>query len=486
MFTNIGLKLKVFSFILTVFSLLTVLDFYLFDNVLQRIQLQQGPQNTYNYLVATTTNERFKLIADAFKNARTVELKQEATKKKPYLLDTKKIPKTVRYSIADKTGNVISSNTEFLNNLKGIPAVDRALTSGIASDGIVVLKGKMYLLGVVPFTLQSKGRKRQSNSHFFIMVESKPILDVIRSFSFTFPIRAYINGKLVYEKNKKMWNKIFPPERQPLYKDAEKQLLQKDDKISISRWTQLVSWTLPKDFRSTGKMTIIALLSYTPGFAAWKNTLYLVIAYGLIAMFVSLLFVFVVTHEIDRVFRKLASSLSELKVGEKIVSKNYGHGAEIVVSALNTLISKYNSASMTNLDDDGIHEDFMLSKEPLADESEALADIGAESAQSPAISNFDPDDNLDDDEKTMIASAPPDSLPPLQQKQLSPFDKLWEEYRSIKIANGHVVGETDKQAFIEKLKKQRVSIIAKYDCRDVRFFIEERNGKPVIKAKKIQ
>lgn len=479
MFSNIGLKLKVFFFILTVFSLLSVMDFYLFDNVLNNIQLQQGPENTYKYLQTTIVNEQFSLISQAFKNSRTIKLTREATKKGPFILDTQEI-KDASYLIVEKNGTVIASNVTAMENMKGIPAVDRALTQGIASDGIISIKGKMNLLGVVPFTLQGKRKK-----HFFVLIQMKPVMDILKSFPFTFPVRAYFNNKIVYETKKSDWKAIFPLEREILYKSKEKELLASNKIEKISRWTMLASHSIPADFRGTSKITVVGLLSYTPGFAAWKHLLTTMIIYGLIAAFISLLFVFIVTHEIDKVFRKLSTSLSALKVGEKIVSRNHVHGAEVVVSALNTLISKYLATTALNASQqDGMHENF--EKQPTPPAGNGIADLEENFSVTPEDSSdtdFSLEDSLDDtmnDEKTMLAGMP---MPSEQPK--SPFDILWDEYRSIKVANGHRVSEADKLTFINKLKTQKVSIIAKYNCSDVHFSIEEKQGKPVIKAKKV-
>lgn len=459
------------------------MDFYLFDNVLKNIQLQQGPENTYKYMESTIVNEQFSLISQAFKDSRTIKLKREATKKTPFILDTQEI-KDANYLIIDKNGAVVASNITALDNMKGIPAVDRALIQGVASDGIISIKGKMNLIGVIPFTL--KGKRK---THFFALIQMKPVMDVLKSFPFTFPIRAYFNNKQVYQTQESEWKAIFPLEREILYKSKEKGLLASNKVEKITRWTMLASHTIPADFRGASKITIVGLLSYTPGFAAWKHLLSTMIIYGLIAAFISLLFVFIVTHEIDKVFRKLSGSLSKLKVGEKIVSRNHGHGAQIVVSALNILISKYIATTTLNASQqEGMHENFEKQPTPPQNNTagNGLADLEdnfSSTSEETIDTDFSLEDSLDeniDDEKTMLAGMP---LPSEQPK--SPFDVLWDEYRSIKVANGHRVSESDKLTFINKLKTQKISIIAKYNCSDVHFSIEEKQGKPVIKAKKV-
>ncbi|MCK5808326.1 hypothetical protein KAH37_04990 [bacterium] len=496
MFNNIGLKLKVFFFILIVFALLSILDFRLFDSVLSKIQLQQGPENTYHYMETAIVNEQFKLIAQAFRDSRKVVLKKEATRKASFILDTHDVSPDAQYLIVEKNGAVIASNMTALNNMKGVPAVDRALTEGVASDGIISLKGKLYLMGAVPFVLKGK-----RSEHFFVMIEMKPVMKILKSFPFTFPIKAYFNNKMVYQTENDTWNDIFPSQRADLFNTAEQKLLASNTQVDVSRWTMLSSYSLPADFRGTSKLTVIALLSFTPGYAMWKDALYLTLAYGLIAALISLIFVFIVTHEIDRVFRRLSASLSELKVGEKIVARNYSHGAQMVVSALNTLITKYLTSGASSVSQSGdMHESFdKASSTSAVPSGDGLSDLNedfstatqADDKVSAPISSNDTDFSLDDDmgdtednEKTMLASDI-SMPPPFAQAPKSPFDLLWDEYRSIKVANGHRASEADKITFINKLKTQKVSIIAKYNCSDVSFSIEEKAGKAVIKAKKI-
>jgi len=65
------------------------------------------------------------------------------------------------------------------------------------------------------------------------------------------------------------------------------------------------------------------------------------------------------------------------------------------------------------------------------------------------------------------------------------MEELWQEYCRIKAKNGESVTENEKRSFVGKIKTNRASIIAKYKCSDVQFNIEEKDGKPVIKAKPV-
>ena len=86
----------------------------------------------------------------------------------------------------------------------------------------------------------------------------------------------------------------------------------------------------------------------------------------------------------------------------------------------------------------------------------------------------------DDNEKTQIAATISAS-----SATSNPFDALWEDYCRIKRKNGESVSDREKTAFIGKVRTNKATIMAKYKCADVHFSIEEKDGKPVVKAKPV-
>ena len=90
-------------------------------------------------------------------------------------------------------------------------------------------------------------------------------------------------------------------------------------------------------------------------------------------------------------------------------------------------------------------------------------------------------DDDEDNEKTQIVS----SYGPAVQNQGNPFDALWEDFCRIKRKHGENVSDKEKMSFIGKVRTNKASIMAKYKCSDVQFSVEEKDGKPVIKAKPV-
>jgi hypothetical protein len=240
----------------------------------------------------------------------------------------------------------------------------------------------------------------------------------------------------------------------------------------------------------------------------YKRVVFYTILYTLITIVIAFFFTFIVTHEIDKVFRNLAADISRMKVGEKLVMKKYSHGADIAVSALNTLIAKYlrdgerdgvgfgqesiapapipdvNSKNVKREYEDDIPDPFGV--EDI--EKTPQKPIPALPPEVKAKTTAPPPPVDEDDEKTQIASIP-SGLPDLpempEEEEEDPFEKLWNDYCEIKEKHGKKVSENEKRSFIGKLRTNRASIIAKYNCSDVSFSIEDKGGKPVIKAKPV-
>jgi hypothetical protein len=93
------------------------------------------------------------------------------------------------------------------------------------------------------------------------------------------------------------------------------------------------------------------------------------------------------------------------------------------------------------------------------------------------VNSLDDDDN----EKTQIAV----SSIAAETNAESVYEALWNDFCSIKKKYGGAISPAEKTQFINRVKTNRVSIIAKYNCSDVQFSIEEKDRKPVVKAKPV-
>jgi len=269
---------------------------------------------------------------------------------------------------------------------------------------------------------------------------------------------------------------------------------------------------MPYDMLGGEKVVFITLVSTMPGWEDYTKVVLYSLLYTLAGIMITLFFTFIVTHTIDKVFRNLAADISVMKVGEKLVMKKYSHGADIAVSALNTLVSKYlrhfenADASSGPIGNAGLRrEDAVLNKKsdfesqipdpfgvddientprkPVQALSENRSTVKS-TAKAPPPSHFDSDDN----EKTQIMEVGSkeglitNSIAP-EPEPLDPMEQLWLDYCKVKERNGETVTENEKRSFIGKVRTNRASIMAKYKCSDVQFSIEEKEGKPVIKAK---
>ena len=129
-----------------------------------------------------------------------------------------------------------------------------------------------------------------------------------------------------------------------------------------------------------------------------------------------------------------------------------------------------------------IHDTRMPEEEAPKFQQESVREVKQETLKhevtpEPAL----PDDDDEDNEKTQIAP----TLGPVVQNQANPFDALWEDFCRIKRKHGETVSDKEKTAFIGKVRTNKASIMAKYKCSDVQFSVEDKDGKPVIKAKPI-
>ena len=80
MFSNLGLKLKVFFLMAVVISALSMANFILFRSFIAKIDIQQGPKNSVMLVQEKIKNTTYSLIANSFNVAK--QLKFEKASKK--------------------------------------------------------------------------------------------------------------------------------------------------------------------------------------------------------------------------------------------------------------------------------------------------------------------------------------------------------------------------------------------------------------------
>ncbi len=514
MLRNLGLKLKVFFFMAIILAALSFMDFMLFKNFLNRIDLQQGPQNSAKLVEEVVKNTMYSLISNSFYIAHDLSFTR-ASRNAPINVSDIKSPES--YAIINDKGEFVSGDLTIMDNFSGIPAVERALKSGIASDGAVELDDMYYVLGVVPVFKDVPGEGRK----LFAVVSARRLTRAFDADMFTAPVRVFLGEKFVSETKTDKWRKMEQSCGSDTVEETIARLIKQPGSKTLNRWTHLHSFSLPFEMFEN-KVTIVSMTSYLPHWEEYRKVVLFSILYTLGAIIILLFFTFIVTHEIVRVFRKLAADVSKLRVGEKLVLKKYSHGADITVAALNTLISKYqieeerdgiSSGIESPPINGGVNMPHISAKRITREISTDIPDpfgtgdveddtpkkpikaLEPEVPEKKEVSSHapPPSQHDEDDEKTQIAAnnvAPEISVSD-QKSQPEPtsqdiFDQLWEDYCKIKEAHGEKVTEKEKKAFIGKIRTNRASIMAKYRCSDVSFNIEEKDGKPVIKAKPLK
>ncbi|MFO7735447.1 MAG: MXAN_5187 C-terminal domain-containing protein [bacterium] len=477
-----GLKIKVFLFIILLFTLLSFFLFWEFNNFIQKIQIEKSTENTFLLLEKELQNKTFELISSAHEIKKTVDFRTSRSRGVEF--DTSNVDVEHPYAILDKTGEVAAGSFSELSSCQGIPSVERALHKGVVSDGYIDLGGSIFITASVPFR-KTVSRNREE---VFVIFVLKEISSFIESIEYPFPVKFVYKNEILYEKNAEIWDNLTHAFSE---KDIPKLIAEstkKDSSQELNQWTFLKSYVFPGTIGNSGnKIAFVSLVRLMPGTEDYNSMLLYMGIFIFVAVVVSLLFTFIVTHEIEKVFINLASDLSSLRVGKKLVLKKYPHGAGVVVSAINHLISKYQKHSETS---PGIDMDEIRSRNEsmvnLPDKEEQPADL-SHSEEEEAFST-------EDDEKTMVA--PIEELKKMREnmakqessdeKPKDPIEVLWEEYKAIKQKNNLTVKENEKNSFTSKIKTNKATIIAKYNCRDVDFSIEEKNGKPVVKAKPVK
>lgn len=479
MFENIGLKLKVFFFIAITFAFLSFMYFTLFEKLMKDINIQQGADNSFKLLEEKIKNKQYSLMAQSFKIASDIKISIDK-KSRQFIFDGRNVDSNAVYALLDTDGTLVAGNFNILNSYAGIPAVQRAAASGIASDGYIQIDKTDYLLGVVPHLVPLDGDKTK----MLIIVSAQPFTNVFKEFEIKFPVEIYSNGNMIYETDPEKWQSLFSSVLGENTKSEIKKLLASGGSHEIDRWNKLFEYSMPSDVRANYKITAIALLSYIPGFDIYKHMVMLIILYALAAIIVSLFFTFIVTHAVDKEFRNLAADMSRLKLGEKLLMHRYNHGAGLVVSAMNHLIGKYQKHGETNpgieiaplirdnKDAEEIDEEISAPKKRLVEDTGIKENsIKKQKTDSPAVKQT---------QETDIISVES----PLNDEDQ--YADLWDQYRAIKRKNGESVTDQEKVSFMGKLKTNKTTIVAKYNCKDVAFSIEEKDGKPIIKAKPVK
>lgn len=501
---NLGLKLKVFFFIVVVITALSAANFLLFRDFIVKIDVQSGAKNAAELVESKIQNISYNLISNSF----GISKQQKIEKGKV----VSKIDSVTEYAIINQSGAVIDGSMKVMNSLAGIPAVDRALKSGVASDGMLSVEKDLYLVGVAPFVADGNKIYAAVSFHKF----SDSLLSV-----FPMPVRVFRGDELIAEKGGEVWHSVENSYGKENLDSEVASLVKSSGNKEINKWTRISCFFMPYDVAGGEKVTFVAMTSLMPSWETYEKVLLWLIVYSVAAIIIAIFFAFIVTHEIDKILKNLASDVSRMRVGEKLVLKKYSNGADIVVSAMNKLISMYlelnedvggiTSSPLVKAGKEKGGDDFGASiPDPFA--SEPIAENKAENiekstpkpfkpaAAEPAVSQnkvsepapkqeikpelsavSDDDDDDDDNEKTQIAPTFSASSP----VQANPFDALWDEYCRIKRKNGEPVNEREKSGFIGKVRTNKATIMAKYKCSDVQFSIEEKDGKPVVKAKPV-
>lgn len=498
--TNLGLKLKVFFLMAVVLTALSAANFLLFKDFLVKIDVQDGAKKIAELAESELKSKNYSLISNSFEIAN--QLKVEKGKIVSDIASEKE------YAVLSGNGEVVAGNISVMKSYAGVPAVERALKSGVASDGMFSAGGDLYIIGVAPVMVDGK---------LFAAVTFEKFGNDLLSV-FPMPAKAFKGSEPIAEKGGDAWSAVERSYGKAALDADLASLVTSGGQKELNAWTRISAFTMPYDLAGGDRITIVTMTSLLPGWESYDNVLYMTIIYSVIAILVALFFTFIVTHEIDKILKNLASDISRMRVGEKLVLKRYSNGADIVVSAMNKLIQQYleqnenvggitsspivrpekNSAAKGKMEDfdSPLPDPFATdSVEDLREEkAERPADMEASKPQHesvrevkqetlrPAIKPMPEiaDDDDDENEKTQIVSTFSQS-----SAQANPFDALWEEYSRIKRKHGESVSDREKTNFIGKVRTNKASIMAKYKCSDVQFSVEEKDGKPVIKAKPV-
>lgn len=479
MFGNIWLKIKVFFLITIILAVLSALFFVLVDKLADNINLQQAADNSFRYLEQRVKTLQYERITAAFDIAAKVNIAFDK-KSRQVTFDTRGIDNKSLFAILDGDGSVVAGTFAGLNSMAGVPAVDRAIRDGVASDGMLRLNNEMFLIGAAPFSADLGGMNKR-----LIAVSLVPLREAFVSTQIPFPARIYSGETIIHEFNHDEMLQTLSGAFQKEIQPALDQALKEGRGVAINRWYHIGAFAMPHDLRSPEKITFVGILSSVPGFELYRRVTTYIGIYAAIVIFITLVLTFLITYDIDRGFRILAADISRLRVGEKLILRKYSHGAGLVVSALNHLIGTYQKHGETSgkvlesLIPEKEETETMEIPEPSFDRKRAPVETpkpnGKTGHTDPGVAK--------PTAPTPAATAAPTAG---NGNETDPFAALWETYKGIKMKNGEKISEQEQAAFLAKLKTNRVSIMSKYNCRDVTFTIEEKEGKPVIKAKPVK
>lgn len=489
-----------------VLTALSAANFILFKDFLVKIDVQNGAKNIASLAESELKSKNYALIGNSFEIANRLKIEKGKV--------TSDITSEKEYAILSDNGEVIAGNINVMKSYAGIPAVERALKDGMASDGMFSAGADIYLIGAVPVLADGK---------MFAAVTFEKFGNDFLSI-FPMPVKAFKGSESIAEKGGDSWAAVENSYGKAALDADLSALITSGGQKEINAWTKVSAFAMPYDLAGGDKITIVTMTSLLPGWESYNNVLYMTIVYAVVAILAALFFTFIVTHEIDKILKNLASDISRMRVGEKLVLKRYSNGADIVVSAMNKLIQQYlevneNVGGITSSPLIRAEKSFSSAKgtaddfdTPLPDPfaTEAVEDVKEEKIEKPEMPKKEtsmpksepvrevkqetlkpevkpapslPDDDEDEDnEKTQIVSS---YTPSASQNQGSPFDALWEDYCRIKRKHGEPVSDKEKSNFIGKVRTNKASIMAKYKCSDVQFSIEEKDGKPVVKAKPV-
>ncbi len=477
MFRNLALKAKVFFFFTVVFVAVFAAYYKVYEKLIDSVNQEISPDNTVKYLKEKIKNSQFELISNSY-NIRAFLAGQDLSKKKRGPIDTGKVKSRFSYAVVDGSGRVVAGKWRELNSFKGIPSVDRAMQEGVASDGFVTIGEKTFLLGVVPYSFRGAG-----DSPYGAVVSLNGVVDSFENVE-GLPYRIYTSERKIYQNDDSEWLALEKGEKSKEVMDAISRILSGGGVQVVDRWSKLVPVLIMGEGNSVHKLTFVAAVSYMPGLKIYNRLLIYILGISIFAVLVSLLFSFVVTFEIDKILRNIAADISNMRIGEKLLLRKYSYGAGTVVSAINYLISKYEKHGATN-------PSIMLGAIQAGEKEERFVEEkkvgGTPKVDLPPVAQAVHEEDEEEDEKTQIANL--QDLMPCETdtpRTKVGVETLWEEYVEIKRRNNLSVAEGEKSSFFEKLDSNRKLITERYGCRDVQFSIEEKGGKPVVKAKPLR
>jgi len=479
MFKNIGLKLEVVVFVLLLFGGVTYAYFWFFNDFTNKINLQNGPESVISLVEEKIKVKQYKLIQNSFKiqkELRFIKGRNSIT------VNASGVKSEYKYAVLNKNGMVLNSTFSLIKSYRGVPVVDRALTNGVATDGYFTIDGSIYVFGVAPFTIKGK-----SQGDTFVALSVTKLKDMLTDFNISFPVKFFENNKEIFSTKKSRWENLLKSE---VSKSAQQGIdtlvgIKNKNVYDIDEWNKLMSFSLNTVELEHSNITAVGLISFLPEYyETYKNFKMFLTVVAALALFAALLFTAIITHEIDKIYRNIAGDLSNLKIGEKLIVKKYSHGAGLVVSAVNHIIGLYQKHSVSNDNQNDILSSYDEHEEE--EPSFEFPNISPEIVPDSEVSN-----SADSDvEKTEIARIPEGfELPLLDSEKInfvSKYSDEWNEYKNIKIASGGAISEKDESLFYDKLENNRNAIMEKYGCLDVIFSIENKNGKPIIKAKPVK